>query len=347
MGKGLNLSFYRFITCISLSSLLLIGCPFAGSSDGDGDGDGGVVKREKDVSGKLAVALGGSDSGADEIVIDEDLTSLELENNDPDLFDLELRPKGARILPKKTGIGYVTPTVNGHERSPIEITIPPQSLIQILLGEARGQLDREATTDEDDETRVKASSVSVTGDAVAAVIRNRIQLIESEDQPSLFVVDAQDFGEDPPQSFYDAVIEANNGTVYQFSPVDPDDPSFPVFQAAAERDSLEKANRLAYDQAVLTAAGIFTGDTEDPTGGAFAFYSPTVAQAQAIQDGLKSGATSLPAGCGTSDGNFPALAPVQILVLDEVAPSGISEDVPSFVFVRSRNPSEPAITDEP
>jgi len=342
---------------LTLSSLVLMGCPLSGP--GGNTSDGSVVKREKDVSGKLALALGGLHQGADEIVINEEISSLELENNDPDLFDLEPRPdfesfaggKGARVIPKKTGIGYVTPTVNGSARDPIEITISPQSLIQILLGEARGELQREATMEAGeagDKTRVKSTSVSVTGDAVAATIRNRIHLIQLKDQPSLFVVDAHDFGSDPPQSFYDAVIEANNGHVYQYSPVEPDDPSFPVYQAASERESLGPQYDIAYDQAVLTAAGVFTGDTEDPTTGAFAFYSPTAAQYDAIRQGLESGDTSLPHGCGTSDSNFPALAPVQILVLDDIAPAvlgGGGGGVPSFVFVRSRKSSEPAITE--
>src|SRR3989338_7141842 len=131
------------ILWIPIVALLVFGgCP---SLSGTGSDDDGVTHRERDVSGKLAVALGGVASGADEIVIDQDFTTLELENNDPDLFELS----GTRVITLAEGIGYVTPIVNGHRLDPIEVTIPPQKLIQILIGEARGELAREATTEED------------------------------------------------------------------------------------------------------------------------------------------------------------------------------------------------------
>ena len=302
---------------------------------GTGSDDDGVTHRERDVSGKLAVALGGVASGADEIVIDQDFTTLELENNDPDLFELS----GTRVIPLAEGIGYVTPIVNGHRLDPIEVTIPPQKLIQILIGEARGELAGEATTEEGDDSQVKATSVSVTGDAVGAVIRNRINLIDLENSPSLFRASAEEYERNPPVSYYDAVIEATDGTIYQFSPVDPDDLSNEVYVLADRRLDLDGASvRLAYDQAVLTAAAIFSGETEDPTTGAFAFYSPTQAQYEALEMGLASRSSTLPAGCGASDANFPALAPVQAVLLAEVAPD--------FIFVRSKNISEPAVVSE-
>ncbi len=315
--------------------LVLFGCPLDGGGTGSG-GSSGTIHREKDVSGKLAVALGGSREGVDEIIFDQVFSSLDLANNNADLFSLEFQSRGARVIPLQTGIGYVAPTLDGQAMDPVEVTIPPQSLIRILLGEARGELDREATRDA--QGHVKTSSVSVTGDALGAVIRNRIDLIALENRPSLFVVNSGDFWSDPPLSQYDAVIAANDGNVYQFSPVDPEDPSFPVFEAAAVRDDLNAGELAAYDQAVLTAAGVFTGDTEDPTNGAFAFYSPTPAQFDLLDQALEDGDTSLPPGCGASDGNFPALAPVQVLVLDEI---------PGFVFVRSRKFIEPAVTNEP
>jgi hypothetical protein len=349
-----NASFVLPLFCVSI--LAFAGCP--GLSDSEEDGE--VTRRERDVSGQLAVSLGGVAPQQGEILIDEALTSLTFENNDPDLFDLEFRPgfssfsagKGARVIPRETGIGYVTPFVNGRGRDPIEIVIPPQKLVQILLGEARGELDREATTEgTGDEERVKPGSVSVTGEAVAAVIRNRIDLINEEGSPSLFLADAGDYGSDPPLSYYDAVIEASNGEVFQFSPVKPGDPSHEIYLDAEAREDMDENLLIAYDQAVLTAAEAFSGDVfdleGDPTGGAFAFYSPTPTQSALLEDTLESGSKELPEGCGTSDANFPAFAPVQVLILREIAPSVLGGGVPSFVFVRFRSNLEPAITDEP
>lgn len=332
---------------VLMSVLFLVGgCPgLGGSSEED---DGGVTRREVDVSGKIAVGLGGSAPGADVITIDEAFTTLTFENNDPDLFDLDVSGDTVRVIPRDAGIGYVTPFVNGRARDPIEVTIPPQRLVQILLGEARGELDREATTEAAGVSeRVKPGSVSVTGDAVAAVIRNRIDLINDGGAPSLFLADEGDYESNPPVSYYDAVIEATNGTVYQFSPVKPGDPSHAVYLDAEAREDVDPDLRVAYDQAVLTAASVFNTDTEDPTGGAFAFYSPTVTQQEALNEALASGARELPAGCGTSDTNFPAFAPVQVLILDDVAPSVTGAGIASFVFVRTRADFEPAVTNEP
>lgn len=309
--------------------------------------DQGVTKGEKDVSGKLAVALGGSAPDHETISVDEPFTTLEFENNDPDLFDLEIQGNTARILPRESGIGYVTPVVDGQARDPIEVTIPPQRLIQILIGEARGELDREASTEPaEDGERVTPGSVSVTGDAVAATIRNRIDTINEGGTPSLFLADPTDYGSDPPLSYYDAVIEASNGSVYQFSPVQPGDPSHAVYLDAEAREDVDEDLLIAYDQAALTASAIFNGDTKDPTGGAFAFYSPTPDQADLLREALESGAGELPPGCGTSDANFPALAPVQVLLLKDIAPSFGDPDVPSFVFVRPRADFEPAVVRE-
>ncbi len=331
-----------------------LGCPFFNNPfGGGGSDDDNVTHEERDVSGTLAVALGGVADGADELVFDEDMSLLELTNEDDDLISLEMREgfsdyttaKGARVVPLEEGIAYVTPTVNGRRRSPVEIMISPQRLIQILIGEARGELDREATLDDDG--GVKSSSVSVTGDALGAVIRNRIDLINETASPGLFVADDDQYEADPPVSYYEAVIEANDGFVYQFSPVDPGDLSHDVYEAAAQRSDLDEAERVAYDQAVLTAAYIFNGDTEDPTGGAFAFYSPTSEEYDVLREALESQTNLLPDGGGTSDANFPSLAPIQVLVLEDVAPSQADSDVPSFVFVRSRGTLDAAVTDEP
>jgi hypothetical protein len=329
-------------------SFVTSGCVFDGS-DGGGAGGGGATKRERDVSGKLAVALGGSGPGLDTIVIDQPFTTLDFQNDDPDLFDLEVDSNTARVLPKDSGIGYVTPVINGHALEPVEVTIPPQRLIQILIGEARGELTREATTETTSGGEgVTPGSVSVTGDAVGAVVRNRIDLINDGGSPSLFLADPGDYGSDPPVSYYDAVIEASNGSIYQFSPVKPGDPSHDAYLKAEAREDLDSGLLIAYDQASLTAAAVFNGDAfkeGDPTGGAFAFYSPNDSQNALIQEALKSNTKTLPEGCGTSDANFPAFAPVQVLVLKEVAVSG--GGIPSFVFVRSRSNIEAAVTDEP
>lgn len=316
--------------------LILGGClPFSGTGSKDVE----VTHRERDVSGKMAIALGGVAAGMDEISIDQDFTTFELENNNPELFELT----GNRVIPLAEGIGYVTPIVNSHRLDPIEITIPPQKLIQILVGEARGELAREATMEDESVDQVKPTSVSVTGDAVAAVIRNRIDFINETALPELFVVDEFLYEEDPPVSYYEAVIEASDGVIYQFSPVDPEDLSYDIYQAAANRSDLEEEARVAYDQAVLTAAAIFNDDTEDPTSGAFGFYSPTEEQYETLISGLESESSALPPDCGAADSNFPAFAPVQVVILSEVAPSVIKEDVPSFVFVRSKMDFETAV----
>src|SRR5512134_543016 len=111
-----NLMKWPLLIFVAWLSLILSGCP--GLSDSGDDGD--VTRREIDVSGKLAVALGGSADGVDEIVIDEPFTTLTFDNNDPDLFDLEVSGKTARVIPLDSGIGYVTPVVNGHARDPVE-----------------------------------------------------------------------------------------------------------------------------------------------------------------------------------------------------------------------------------
>jgi hypothetical protein len=60
---------------------------------------------------------------------------------------------------------------------------------------------------------------------------------------------------------------------------DPDDPTHETYSNAQDRNFLDPATQLAYDQAVLTAAGIYNGDIKEFTGGAFAFLSPTGLQA--------------------------------------------------------------------
>ncbi len=333
--------------------IFLTGCPLSinSSNDPQGSPQGNVTQQEKDVSGKLALALGGSVTGSDELTFPSELRLTDLQNNDSDLFSLKTlggadsfaSGNGAQVVPLKVGIGYVTPVTAGRSLDPLQVTIPPQELIQILVGEARGELAREATLNNG---QVKSSSVSLTGDAVGAVIRNRINLINQSMNPGLFLADAPLYEKDPPLSQYQAVIQAK-ATVYQFSPVDPQDLSYPYYQAAAARSLLGKTVLMAYDQAVLTAADIFNGGTKDSTNGAFGYYSPTKAQYDALKEALTTQTLTMPQGVGTSDANFPALAPVQVLILSGIASSSDNPILPSFVFVRSRNNLDPAVTDQP
>ena len=302
----------------------------------------------------MALALGGIPPGWELLSLDESPNSLDFTTEDNDLFELSvpdgfgsfIEARGAELRPLTVGIGYVTPIVNTRERDPVQITISPQRLIQILMGEARGQMAREATLGNDES--VKRSSVSVTGDAIGAVIRNRIDLINEAGSPGLFKADRTRYESNPPISYYEAVIEGGDGVNFQFSPVDPDDPTHEIYEAAALRDAVTDDDDLvAYDQAVLTAADIFNEETADPTGGAFAFYSPDEDEYEALQNALAEGALDLPAGAGTSDARYPSLKPIQVLILPGIATATSRTDRPSFVFVRERLETEPAVTDVP
>jgi len=206
------------------SLLLTAGCL---SSSGSSLPEGSVVQKEKDVSGKMALALGGVAEGWELLDLDESPRTLDFTTRDTDLLTLSV-PEGFQdytesgsvtVTALGIGIGFITPNVNLRERDPVQVTIPPQKLIQILLGEARGQMTREATLD--NEEKVKQSSVSVTGDAIGAVVRNRIELINNEESPGLFEADPDQYESNPPLSYYEAVIEAGDGDPYQFSPLDP------------------------------------------------------------------------------------------------------------------------------
>ncbi len=321
--------------------------------DSTTDPEGSVTQRERNVSDKLALALGGVREGADLISPEDSPGELDFTTEDSDLLRLTvpngfgnyLDAEAVQVTPLDVGIGYVTPIVDGLDREPVQVTISPQALIQILIGEARGQLTREASLDREGE--VKSSSVSVTGDAVGAVIRNRINLINDTGSPGLFKASPTLYERDPPASYYEAVIEGGDGINFQFSPVDPDDPTHEKYLAAERREDLDDEDQIAYDQAVLTAADIFNGDTEDPTEGAFAFYTPSASQWEVLQEALADGVTELPTGSGTSDARFPSLAPVQVLILSDIASATTTEERPSFVFVRERDSTDPAVIDVP
>lgn len=220
-------------------------------------------------------------------------------------------------------------------------TKPPQELIRILLGEARGQIASE----------VRASAPdfnSPTAAAIAAVIRNRVTMIDARKQPGFFNADPTDYNANPPVSKYRAVIEARSAAgVPQFNPTDPAYDSYDIWQKAADKKNLDRELWPAYDEATIIAAGIFDGSIEDPTGGAFGFFSPTAAQYEIIDSALRSETTTLPANAGKSDASYPSLKPIQFLVLDGLAPKSSQEPYPAFIFVRSRSASDPAVTDEP
>jgi len=346
-------------------SLSLAGCgdllPFDSltnddSNPEDADSPDSSEGVEREVSGKLALALGGVAPGTDVIQTEEDLTgrTLDFQTEDEDLIDFAFvdgynnyrDARGARVVPLDIGISYAIPVVDSSYRESIEVITPPQKLIQILVGEARGQLAREAVLNEED--FVKLTSVSPTGDALGAVIRNRIQLINEKNAPHLFVVNSEKFYKNPPGSSYEAVIEAGSGGNYQFSPLYPDDAAHLTYLDTARRDNIAADDVFtAYDQAVLTAAYIFSDDSQDTTEGAFAFYSPTTSQYDQLQEALISETTVFPTGAGTSDTQYPAMSPIQVLVLPGIATRSSESSVPSFVFVRKRNNNEPAVTNRP
>lgn len=317
-------------------------------------GGGGGEKRTIEYTTKFSLAVGGVASGRDELVFfDEnnrvrDLSDRKIDcTADEDIVHFGPRPgndtiakgSGVLIVPTEAGIATVTCFIDD---APVDdkykIIVSPQNLIQILLAEAGAQLADEATTDD---KVVGLESESVTGNAIATVIRNRIDLIKSNGEPELFSVDAAEFDADPNISYYDAVITAPG----QFSPTNPSDPSYEIFNLAEDREFLEDDWHVAYDQAVLTSAGIYDEDIADPTGGAFAFLSPTAEQWTIISEALSSGTLDMPEGAGVTDDNFPAFAPLQIVIVDGTW--RYDDGRPAFIFIRHRSADKPAVTGQP
>lgn len=332
--------------------------PWNNDSPGTGAAAAGTTSTIE-ATATYAVALGGVAPGRDELVIyNEDGTVRDFSGQtlafetDNDNIELSPRPdfddfaggSGAIIIPKKVGVTIVSYAVDGvPSPDKYNVIVPPQSLIQALMGEARGQIANEAQTEDG---RVALSSASPTGNAVGAVIRNRVLLLEADQPLSLFVVDEAVWVLDEPGSHWDAVITAENNGVYQFSPVDPSTMSYDIYMASTNRAGmLDDSEFIAYDQAVLTAAGIFANETADPTGGAFSFRTPPPSQAECLEAALTSLVTELPDGCGPGDENYPAFAPIQILIHPSVAK--LSDGHPSFVFIRNRSPDEPVVTNVP
>ena len=323
-------------------------------------GGGGGISDDPifEATATYALALGGVAEGRDELVIyDENGDARDFTENDlsfsydAEIVEISIRPNyhsfmegsGVLLTPKKVGSTVVTYSVDGVEATETYLVIvPPQSLIQVMIGEARGQIDDEVTIEDG---HVTLDSTSPTGEAIAAVVRNRVQLIEAGQPYSLFIVDEDDWLSNPDASYWDSVILANSDGVYQFSPVDPTNESNEVFGLAANRADVDDDELAAYDQSVLTVAGIFYNTTTDPTDGAFAFRTPTEDEADCLNDALVSGTDAIPSECGPGDENFPAFAPVQILIHPDVAT--LKDDWPSFVFYRSKNDGDPAVTNTP
>lgn len=307
---------------------------------------------------KYSLAIGGVAPGRDELVIYDgsgdirDFSGQTLAcTADDDIVIVRPRPgfetaaegSGVGLIATAPGVTAIRCAVDGIAmEDAYEVTIPPQMLIQILIAEAGQQIDDEAQLGWDAwGGSVLLNSSSPTGNAIGQVIRNRIELINSRDNPALFNADESDYDYNPPASYYDAVIMADG----QFSPVDPDDPTYDIFDSTQDRNFLDDEWLVAYDQAVLTAAGVFNGDTDDTTAGAFAFRSPTDDEWDAIAQAWTLHHSDIPDGAGFSDETFPSLAPIQILIHPDVWTYG--DGRPAFVFARRRTEDVPAVVNTP
>ncbi len=336
-------------TFIFIILILLSACGGMTGTDSSSNNDPipAASPLQFDFDTKMKLALGGTLTGWDELLIDG------LEASDS--VDLVFEPEGVatgniidasassitfRINPETAGITQLKYKLNGVlQNKVIKIVIPPQEMIQVLMGEARSIIPQEITLDS--EGRVERSSTSFTAQALLNVVRNRIKLMEERNEASLFVVDSDEFVSANLAERYRLVIQANRNGIYQFSPVDPDDPSFSAYSAAAQRSGLSASRMLVYDQALLTAADVFDESLEDNTSESFGFYSPTKSEYENLLTGLNS--TELPEDVGRSDNTFPTLAPIQILILENISPQTFDEELPSFVFVKSRTSAEAAV----
>ncbi|PIR25391.1 MAG: hypothetical protein COX62_06915 [Deltaproteobacteria bacterium CG_4_10_14_0_2_um_filter_43_8] len=299
--------------------------------------------RVSDPTLKLSLALGGVAPGREELLL-IDASGNELSFADeievsctanPDIITIAARDNfssiakgaGAKLTPTAEGVAEIRCTENGTELDSVyEVTIPPQRLIQILVAEAATQIADEAETESG---FVTLASQSTTAQALASVVKNRIDLILEDGNAGLFGADQVDFEANAPVSYYNAVIEAPN----QFSPVNTDDSSHAVYTNAQDRNFLSSSFHTAYDQAVLTAAQIFNGDLSDSTGNAFGFRSPNAFQWGLVSSALENEAENLPDGIGFTDATFPTLSPLQILILPEIWT--YSDGRASFIFARS------------
>lgn len=304
-----------------------------------------------EASAKFALAMGGVAPGRDELLIDPAPTAeLKFSTTETIIGFLPRSGKttftegaGAQLIPQKEGRTTIHYTLGGVEATDtFAVTIPPQSLIQILIGEARGQIAKEVTLASE---AVALTSRSVTAEAIASVVRNRVQLIDAHSNPALFEVDPVNYALGGEAGKVNAVIEAVQDGVYQFSPVDPNDPSHDEYSNAAARSFLDKTLHAAYDQSVLSAAHIIDGSVTDPTTGAFGFRTPTVDEGLCLDLAASTPSPVLPTSCDDPDARFPAFIPVQILIHPKIP--RLSDGRPAFIFYRARTISEPAATATP
>lgn len=354
------------IICLLIISALMAGCynPFSNLWDLFGGGGGGdederpsfLPKRVANPAEKLLLAVGGVPTGRDEIIIYDsngqprDLSGATLVClSDSDVvkvfprpgFDTEAAGSGVQIVPVSAGVAAITCTLNSEDLgSTYEVTVPPQSLIQILVAEARGVIPEEATLDEA-EGVLTEDSRSPTAEALGSVIRNRIWFTNSKDKIELFGADPENYDSDPPESYYDSIIMADG----QFAPTDPADPNHAAFLDAERRIFLDGDDIIAYDQAVLTAGGIFNGDIEDLTTGAFAFFTPTSDQWTQLSLAWSLYYQIIPDDAGVSDDDYSAFAPVQVLIHPDVPTGDLG--IPAFVFVRMRTDQDYAVVKQP
>lgn len=345
---------------LSTSCGTLLGWKLYDWLSGDDGGNEGGENYSPDVPAIEArstyvVPLGGAAPGRDELILTDESGALaNLSGHDlrfeidTDVVGLLPRPdfpdfasgSGAKIYPQKAGFAAISYYIDGEEQDGKFLAIvPPQSLIQMMVAEAGAQLTAEATVDSN--YHVTPDSKSETADAIGAVTRNRVKAVSGSLDYSLFYIDPPSWLADPPASYYDAVIAAEEYGIYQYSPVDPNDPTHETYTNAEARAFLPDDYHRAYDQASLSAAYIFSEDTEDPTGGAYGFFSPDGDEWECIESAYTSGTILIPVGCGVSDGDFPELAPIQLIMVESLwkYPDGR----PAFIFIRSRNILDTAV----
>lgn len=349
-------------TAVFFLCVMMTGCgsmadyftkPFTSLFDDD-DGVAAPTVTDQPVveaTAKFALAMGGVAPGRDEIAIDPAPTADLQFSATSDIIGFLPRPgkttftdgAGAQLVPQKEGTTTIHYSVGGVDSATVySVTIPPQSLIQILIGEARGQIANEVTLAND---AVALTSRSITAEAIASVVRNRVKLIDSRSKPSLFDVDAVKYALGGEPAKYDAVIEAAQSGTHQFSPVDPNDPSHGEFENAAARSFLGASLLAAYDQSTLSAAQVFDGSVVDPTKGAFGFRTPTVDESICLDLAALTPSPVLPSSCDDPDARFPAFIPVQVLIHPQIP--RLSDGRPAFIFYRARILTEPAVTSDP
>lgn len=354
----------RFIILITALTILC-SCknPFSNPFDfgGGDDNDRPDVTPNRVITPakKLAIAIGGVMPGRDELVIFDSSTGNPRDFGSSRLdcladssiiriglrsgFSSQAEGSGVAITAIDPGVAAVRCTLDGVDMGDVyEVTVPPQSLIQILVAEAGAQIADEAKIDTSSGTDVVAlDSVSPTANAIGSVVRNRIEMINNRNDPALFAVDEKAYDAEAPASYYEAVIEAPD----QFSPASKTDPNYEIYSDAQDRNFLDDASLIAYDQAVITAAGIFNGDIEDSAGGSFAFRSPTQDEWNSISQAFSASADEIPANSGFTDATFPDLAPIQLLIVPDVWK--YTDGRPSFIFARQRPEGEHAISNAP